>query len=127
MNKFFLPLQLQRFIAAGGLATLFHWFVMTALITLGLEPMRATAGGSVTGAAFNYVLQRRPTFRISGSHRRTIWRYVSSCFVAWLCNLVFFFLFHSVLTIHVTLSQVATTGLVAAMNYIIYQRFVFHE
>jgi len=126
MNRF-LPLQLQGFIAAGGLATLFHWLVMAALIGAGLEPTLATASGSVSGAALNYGLQRRLAFRNAGPHRFTLWRYVGSCFVAWLCNLVFFFLLNSVLELPVMLSQVITTGLVAALNYIVYQRLVFHE
>jgi putative flippase GtrA len=126
MNRF-VPLQLQGFIAAGGLATLFHWFVMAALIGAGLEPTLATASGSVSGAALNYGLQRRLAFRNSGPHRVTLWRYIGSCFVAWLCNLAFFSLLNNVLTLSVPLSQAVTTALVAALNYIVYQRLVFHE
>lgn len=126
MNKF-LPLQLQGFIAAGGLATLFHWLVMAALIGVGIQPILATASGSVSGAALNYGLQRRLAFRNAGPHRFTLWRYISSCLFAWLCNLVLFFLFNNLLVLPVTLSQVVTTGLVAALNYIVYQRLVFHE
>jgi putative flippase GtrA len=122
-----LPRQLQGFITAGGLATLFHWLVMAALIAAGLDPVLATASGSVSGAVLNYGLQRRLAFRNAGPHKFTLWRYVGACFVAWLCNLVFFFLLNNVLTLPVTLSQVVTTGLVAALNYIVYQRLVFHE
>jgi putative flippase GtrA len=125
--KQFLPLQLQGFMAAGGLATLFHWCVMAALIGAGLEPTLATASGSVSGAALNYGLQRRLAFRNAGPHRVRLWRYIGSCFVAWLCNLVFFFLLNNVLGLPVPLSQIVTTALVAALNYIVYQRLVFHE
>jgi len=125
--KQFLPHQLQGFIAAGGLATLFHWLVMAALIAAGLEATLATASGSVSGAALNYGLQRRLAFRNAGPHSATLWRYIGSCFVAWLCNLVFFFLLNNLLTLPVPLSQVVTTALVAALNYIVYQRLVFHE
>lgn len=126
MNKR-LPLQLQGFIAAGGLATLFHWVVMAGLMGTGLEPMLATASGSLSGAAMNYGLQRRLAFQNAGPHRLTLWRYAGSCIVAWLCNLVVFFVFNSVLFLPVSLSQIATTGLVAAVNYIVYQRLVFYE
>lgn len=126
INKF-ISFQLQGFIAAGGLATLFHWLVMGVLISVGLEPTLATASGSVSGAALNYCLQRRLAFRNAGSHRFTLWRYVGSCLVAWLCNLVFFFLLNHVLKLPVMLAQVVTTGLVAALNYVVYQRLVFHE
>ncbi|WP_417517953.1 GtrA family protein [Marinobacter sp.] len=123
----FFSLQVQGFLAAGGLATLFHWLVMAALIGAGLEPTVATASGSLSGAALNYGLQRRMAFRNAGPHRFTLWRYVGSCFFAWLCNLIFFFLFNNLLALPVPLSQLAATGLVAAMNYTVYQRLVFHE
>ncbi len=126
MNTF-LPRQLQGFVAAGGLATLCHWFVMAALIGAGLEPTLATASGSVSGAVLNYGLQRRLAFRNAGPHRATLWRYTGSFLVAWLCNLIFFFLLNNILELSVTLSQVVTTGLVAALNYVVYQRLVFHE
>ncbi len=119
--------QLYGFMVAGGLATLFHWFVMAILIGTGLEPTLATVTGSVSGAALNYGLQRQLVFRSAGPHRYTLWRYISACFVAWFCNLVFFYLLHRVLALPVMLSQVVTTGLVAALNYIVYQRLVFHE
>jgi putative flippase GtrA len=126
MNKR-LSLQLRGFITAGGLATLFHWFVMAVLISAGFEPTLATAGGSLSGAAMNYGLQRRLAFRYAGPHRSTVWRYLGSCGFAWFCNLAFFYMFNHVLALPVMLSQVATTGLVAALNYIVYQRLVFYE
>ncbi|MDS1310289.1 GtrA family protein [Marinobacter xiaoshiensis] len=119
--------QLQGFVAAGGLSTLLHWFVMAALIAAGLEPVLATVSGSVSGALLNYGLQRRLAFRNAGPHRVTLWRYIVSCLGAWFCNLAFFFLLNNVLGLPVTLSQIVTTGLVAALNYIVYQRLVFHE
>ncbi|WP_227519534.1 GtrA family protein [Marinobacter sp. ANT_B65] len=134
MNRFlplvlspFLSRQVQGFLAAGGLATLFHWLVMAALIVAGLEPTLATASGSISGATLNYGLQRRLAFQNAGPHRSTLWRYMGSCFFAWLCNLISFFLLNNLLALSVPLSQVVTTGLVAALNYLVYQRLVFHE
>ena len=100
---------------------------MAGLIGIGLEPILATASGSVSGAAMNYGLQRRLAFRNSSPHRLTLWRYVGSCVVAWFCNLLLFFLLNSLLALPVTLSQIITTGLVAALNYIVYKRLVFYE
>ncbi|WP_420389479.1 GtrA family protein [Marinobacter sp.] len=122
-----LSLQLRGFLAAGGLATLFHWLVMTGLIGAGLEPTLATAGGSFSGAVMNYGLQRRLAFPYAGPHRSTVWRYLASCGLAWLCNLVFFYMLNHALGLSVMHSQLATTGLVAALNYVVYQRLVFYE
>ncbi|MCK0107245.1 GtrA family protein [Marinobacter sp. S0848L] len=119
--------QFQGFVAAGGLATLLHWLVMASLIGTGLAPVLATACGSVSGAVLNYSLQRCLAFRSAGPHSVTLIRYISACFGAWFCNLGFFFLLSSFLALPVTLSQIVTTALVAALNYIVYQRLVFHE
>lgn len=113
--------------AAGGLATAFHWLVMAGLIGIGLGPTFSTAVGSVAGALMNYGLQRRLAFTNAGPHGITLWRYAGSCLFAWLCNLILFFLLNSALSVPVTLSQAITTGLVAALNYIVYKRLVFHE
>ncbi len=120
-------LQLRGFLTAGGLATLLHWFVMAGLVGVGLEPTLATAGGSFSGAVMNYGLQRHLAFRNAGPHRSTVWRYLASCGLAWLCNLVFFYMLNHALGLSVMHSQLATTGLVAALNYVVYQRLVFYE
>ena len=58
--------RISGFIAAGGMATLFHWAAMSGLILLGMEPVGATFSGSVVGAvavaAFNYVVYQRLVF-----------------------------------------------------------------
>lgn len=120
-------LQLQGFIVAGGFATLFHWVVMASLIAAGIEPLVATAGGSVSGATLNYALQRSLAFPNAGSHLLVLWRYVGACAIAWLCNSAFFFFFYSLLELSVLSSQFISTGLVAGLNYIIYKRVVFYE
>ncbi len=121
------PSQIRGFVTAGGLATLFHWFVMAGLIATGLEPTFSTASGSFSGAVMNYGLQRHLAFRYAGSHKSTVWRYVLSCVFAWVCNLAFFYVLNDLLALPVMLSQGITTGLVAALNYLVYQRLVFYE
>ncbi|NIC04987.1 GtrA family protein [Halomonas sp. DX6] len=121
------PAQVQGFSAAGGLATLFHWLVLAGLVSIGLGPTLSTATGSLAGALMNYRLQRRLAFRRAGPHGFTIWRYTASCLFAWFCNLALFYLLHTILASPVLFSQVVTTGVVAALNYLIYKRLVFHE
>lgn len=113
--------------AAGGLATLVHWVVMAGLVGMGLEATAATASGSIIGATANYGLQRRLAFRKAGPHSQTLWRYLSSCALAWLCNLAVFYVLNHVLSFSVLFSQIATTGVVAVLNYVVYQRLVFYE
>lgn len=122
-----IPVQLAGFLAAGGLATGTHWTVMALLVAFGLEPALATLSGSVTGAAANYGLQRQLAFRSSSPHWPTLKRYVLACALAALANTVIFILVHHALTIPAMPAQAVTTAVVAMLNFIVYQRFVFHE
>lgn len=122
-----IPAQLAGFLTAGGLATGTHWAVMASLMAFGLEPAFATLTGSVVGAVANYGLQRQIAFRSTAPHGATLWRYVLACALASIANTLIFILFHHVLAIPAMPAQVVTTGVVAMINFVVYQRFVFHE
>lgn len=122
-----LSCQMTNFIIAGSIATLLHWLSMAVFVYFEMEPTRATLIGSIVGAALNYLLQRQLAFRNAGPHSRTLLRYVSSCLFAWLCNVIIFYWLNSVWNMPVSLSQIVTTGLVASLNFVVYQRIVFHD
>lgn len=109
------------------MATLFHWVAMSGLILLGMEPVAATLFGSVVGAVTNYGLQRTLAFPNARSHIEAIWRYVFSCSLASILNVLIFFFLHQLIEIPVAPAQLLTTVVVAAFNYVVYQRLVFHE
>lgn len=119
--------QVTGFLTAGSVATAVHWAVMAVLIGWAIEPLAATAAGSVSGAAVNYGLQRRLAFRNAGPHCKALWRYVVSCGLAWTSNLFVFFFLNHVLALQVVNAQVITTLMVSALNFFIYQKLVFHE
>lgn len=119
--------RISGFIAAGGMATVFHWAAMSGLILLGMEAVGATFSGSVVGAVTNYGLQRALAFPNARPHIQAVWRYVFSCSLASLLNVLIFFILHQLLEIPVAPAQLLTTVAVAAFNYVVYQRLVFHE
>ncbi|MDY6799401.1 MAG: GtrA family protein [Pseudomonadota bacterium] len=119
--------RVSGFIAAGGMATLFHWAAMSGLVLLGMAPVAATFSGSVVGAVTNYGLQRSLVFPNARSHIEAIWRYVFSCSFASLLNVMIFFVLHQLFEIPVAPAQLLTTVAVAAFNYVVYQRLVFRE
>jgi len=119
--------QIQGFLIAGGLATGFHWSVMSLLIVGGFSPVIATGVGAGSGAALNYALQRGLAFGSSLSHKLAIRRYAVATIAAWLFNLIIFALLNSVLGLPVVIAQFITTATVAALNFFIYKRFVFNE
>lgn len=116
----------RRFLFAGGLASALHWFVMAALMGAGVGAHLATALGALAGALFNYLLQFRFTYRARASHRRALPAYLLTCVVAWLLNSLLFWLFFRIADRPLPAQLLATSG-VAAVNYLIYTRWVFHE
>jgi len=113
--------------AAGGMATLLHWAAMSGLVLLGTDPVAATFSGSVVGAVINYGLQRSLAFPNAPPHIEAIWRYVFSCSLASLLNLLIFLVLHQLVDIPVVPAQLLTTVTVAVIYYVVYQRLVFHE
>lgn len=118
--------RLPRFLLTGGIATLLHWLTMLVLIDWGVSAVPATATGAVVGLLANYVGQYRYAFCSDLPHRMTFPRYLSGAALGWALNLTGFSLL-LVAGLGVAPSQIITTGLVAFANYLVAQRFVFHE
>ncbi|WP_418647105.1 GtrA family protein [Thauera butanivorans] len=116
-----------RFALAGGAATLVHWLCMSAMLAAGIDAHAATAAGAMAGAAANYPLQRRHTFASRRAHRRALPRYLASCALAWLANLLLFAVLHGPAGWPPALAQAGTSGAIAALNYLLYARMVFDE
>lgn len=119
--------RMSGFIAAGGMATLSHWVAMSGLVLLGVNPVTATFSGSVVGAVTNYGLQRTLAFPNARPHVEAVWRYALSSALAALLNVLIFFVLQQLGDMPVVPAQVLTTVMVAAFNYAVYQRLVFHE
>lgn len=119
--------QVLGFAAAGGIATAIHWASMAGLVLLGLSPLYATAIGSLCGAVANYLFQRQLAFPNADTHAKTVGRYALSCLLAWITNFILFSFFHQSLSLPVTAAQIVTTTFGALLNFVVYQRLVFHE
>ncbi|BES72282.1 hypothetical protein RE428_33000 [Marinobacter nanhaiticus D15-8W] len=119
--------RVVRFACCGGFSTAMHWATMALLIQTGVSAIWATTAGAVTGAAINYGLQRRVTFRSDAPHGRALWLYLNACAASWLANLGVFAVLHHLLGLDVIPAQVVTTALVTGMNYLLYERLVFND
>lgn len=73
--------NLSRFLSysgVGALATALHYAVLVAGTEYGgLEPAVASAFGSICGAVFSYVCNRRFTFASATPHRATFPRFIA--------------------------------------------------
>jgi putative flippase GtrA len=115
-----------RFLLAGGTATTLHWLIMALLIQLSVEPALATALGACAGLGFNYLAQHAWAFRSRLAHRMAFPRYFASSLIGWCLNLAIFSSLQQLDTSIVT-AQICATALVTLVNFLLSERFVFHE
>lgn len=116
-----------RYLISGGVATLLHWSAMAVLIGAGLSASTSTALGALAGALFNYLLQFHFTFRSNQTHFDAVPRYLLITLLSWCANNALFALLHGFTSLSVVKSQLLTTVLVTALNFVLYRRFVFNE
>lgn len=100
---------------------------MALLIRGGLQPLPATGIGALVGSAFNYLFQFHWTFNGVGVHGKAIPAYASTAVLGWCVNAGLFHVLISIAHAGHGSAQVFTTAGVAAMNFILYKRVVFHE
>lgn len=116
-----------RFAVAGGTATLVHWLCMSVMLATGSDAHVATTAGAMAGAAANYPLQRRHVFASRVRHGRAVPRYLASCALAWLANLLFFAVLHGPAGWPAALAQAGASGAAAVLNYLLYARMAFDD
>lgn len=119
--------RLLRFAVCALVATCSHWVVMAYLVMSGVAPELGTAIGAVVGAGVNYILQYYVAFESSRDHGQAIRSYVLSCLIGWSANLLVFSLLFLWWPGQILLAQVATTIVVAFLNYFLYRRMVFDD
>ena len=118
--------RLPRFLMSGGAATALHWLVMALLIGQDIQPSLATAVGASAGLIFNYLVQHAWTFRSGLLHRVAFPRYLTTSAFGWLLNLALFSVLMS-LGAAIAIAQVSATALMTLVNFLLSERFVFHE
>jgi len=118
--------QAIRFLIAGGLATLVHWSVMAILVYQDMSPVRASTAGAIVGAVINYMLQFHWAFS-ARSHEKAAPAYACTLLLGWCANAATLAFFISVTQLDTRLGQACATATVAAMNFILYKKVVFHE
>jgi putative flippase GtrA len=118
--------QAVRFATVGGLGTALHYAVMAALLHgLGTGATTATGVGALAGAALNYLLNRRFTFRSRRPHAQALPRQIALIASGWLLNLALVGALHNGLGWPVWGAQVLSTVAVLGWNFAGSRRWVF--
>lgn len=118
--------RLPAFLTGGGIATGTHWLVLFALLQLDCQAAIATGVGGAVGLLVNYLFQYHLTFRSARPHREAFLRYLAGAGVGWLFNLMIFDAVFRTASSALT-AQTVATGAVTFINFLLADRFVFHD
>ncbi|MDC9719875.1 MAG: GtrA family protein [Gammaproteobacteria bacterium] len=121
-----------RFLVSGGIATVVHWATLWGLVSLQINAVIASSIGALVGAVVNYFLQYFFAFKTKRGHKKAVLAYIPSVTVSWLLNLgLFYSLYGTLFSVPMfadpLLAQVATTGVVMVVNFLLYKKVVFRE
>jgi putative flippase GtrA len=119
-------MHLIRFLAVGGLNTLFGYCLFALQIWLGVPPEIAILIGNIVGPLFNYVTYGKLAFS-QKLGRHNLPRYVANYAVFYLINIALLRLFLETTHMSAYLAQLILTPFLALGQYFSLRYFVFRK
>lgn len=117
---------LPRFLLVGGAATALHYLVLIVVVQLEFaEPVGASSLGFGVGALFNYVANRRFTFRSGRPHREALPRFTLVAVSGFAINAFILWISHDVISLHYILGQTIATLGTLSWNYTLNRMWTF--
>src|SRR5690349_20617991 len=112
--------------AAGLAGTLAHYAVLIILVQMyHAEPVAGSTFGAVVGAAINYWLNHRFTFRSSAPHDKAFIRFLLVAIAGMTANAAVLFLAIHLAGMHYIPGQLAATGIAFLGTYELNRRWTF--
>jgi putative flippase GtrA len=118
--------QFLAFAAVGACGTVTHYATLIAGVSLGIDPVAASALGWTLGAVVNYSLNYRFTFRSGLSHREAAPRFAVVAAIGLLLNTLLMATFIR-MGLHYLIAQVIATGVVLCCNFLLSRVWAFRE
>lgn len=120
-------LQFVKFATVGALGTALHYAVLILLVSgLSFDPAIGAMAGATCGAAFNYWLNHRFTFRSNRPHREALPRFVLMAVVGILLNGMIVKAL-TLASVNYLVSQVAATLIILMMNFFLSKLWIFRH
>ncbi len=116
-----------KFGLVGALATLSHYIIMFAGITIWHMPVFWSFFGATIGAVVGYILNYVYTFESQLPHRRTTWRYGVITVLSILLNTAIFYAIFWIVGLPVLAAQLISTALIFVCNYFAHKNVTFDE
>ena len=119
--------QFLAFATVGACGTGAHYATLIAGVSLGLDPVTASAIGWSIGAVVNYSLNYRFTFRSRLSHRQAAPRFALVAATGLLLNTVLMAVEVGPLGLHYLVAQTFATGTILCCNFVLSRSWAFRE
>lgn len=120
--------QFTRFAVIGAFATGLQYLILILLVQGGLAgAVMASSIGFAISSAFNYLLNRRFTFRSARSHTHALPRFMAVAAIGLCINGLLMWLFSSPLELHYLVAQLLATGATLVWNYSMNRLWTFSK
>jgi putative flippase GtrA len=121
-----LSAQLFGFASVGAAGTAAHFVLLTILVEqVGVDAVWASTASFLLGAAINYGLNYRFTFRSNKPHRETAPNFFAIAFTGMGLNGVIMYIAINLLNWHYLPGQIVATGLVFFWNFFANRSWTF--
>ena len=119
--------QFLSFATVGACGTVTHYATLIAGVSLGLDPVTASALGWSLGAVVNYLLNYHLTFRSRLAHRQAAPRFALIAAIGLLLNTLLMAVQIGPLGVHYLVAQVFATGIILCFNFLLSRSWAFRE
>jgi putative flippase GtrA len=119
--------QFLAFATVGVGGTVTHYATLIAGVSLGFDPVAASALGWMFGAVVNYCLNYRFTFHSGVSHRQAAPRFAVVAGTGLVLNTVLMAFEVGPLGMHYLVAQIIATGTVLCCNFVLSRTWAFRE
>ena len=119
--------QFLSFATVGAFATATHYATLIAGVSLGLDPVSASALGWTLGAVVNYSLNYRFTFRSRLAHRQAAPRFALVAATGLVLNTLLMAFEVGPLGLHYLVAQTIATGTILCCNFVLSRTWAFRE
>jgi len=119
--------QFLSFATVGACGTATHYATLIAGVSLGLDPVTASALGWTFGAVVNYALNYHFTFRSGLGHRHAAPRFAVVAATGLLLNTLLMAFEVGPLGLHYLVAQTFATGTILCCNFVLSRTWTFRE
>ena len=119
--------QFLAFAAVGACGTVTHYATLIAGVSLGIDPLVASALGWTLGAVVNYSLNYRFTFRSRLSHRQAAPRFALIAAIGLVLNTLLMAVQIGPLGLNYLVAQVFATGAILCCNFLLSRSWAFRD